>query len=528
MRGPLGSKKAADSPSATLTVHAELRPANMCRPRAPLVAIVCSGSRGDCQPFIALALELKGMGMGIKFYIDEEMLDIFVPFIPRDELFLLAHSKMQSYIRYNPEVRDCMATVDFLTFLRLLNSKAMLDVMVLDAKDLLRDAQESQPQLIVYNSCACFQGAAVAEALEIPSVMVTMQMMVAVSSKEAPPMLVSPEVKRFMPGCLIRLSWILLRALYARSEMIKHMDSEFRCKSLGVQPLTISQIKKLLFGRSPGCSVIVARSPLLSPPPDDWSDKDKRCITGALVLSREQQLEAWPVSVVLRAFLAGGDESNRPVYFGWGSMTAGSPARMVELAVRAVKAVDRRAVILAGWAQLSLAELKDCQADDVDDLVAYAEANIHFLSEDSVPHEWLFPQMAALVHHGGAGTTASALRSGVPSIITPCAFDQPEVAEKVEKAGVGIREQQFHRLTAKALTIALKRALSDTGMRDRAAAFGQQLCQEAGATAAALHVKQRLKAGTYNTDGRRAYRGSNLAPEAPEQSSTAPLLCPSK
>ena len=169
---------------------------------------------------------------------------------------------------------------------------------------------------------------------------------------------------------------------------------------------------------------------------------------------------------------------------------------MLEIAVRALMDVNRRGVILAGWAELNLEVLDASIASDASQLRQFAAKHVHFVLENSVPHEWLFPQMAALVHHGGAGTTASALRSGVPSIITPVAFDQPELASKVEQIGVGIRLAQLHFLQAQDLSKALHLVLHDDELRARAANFGRKLRDEDGAVSTAIHLVKQLDGTT--------------------------------
>jgi sterol 3beta-glucosyltransferase len=97
-----------------------------------------------------------------------------------------------------------------------------------------------------------------------------------------------------------------------------------------------------------------------------------------------------------------------------------------------------------------------------------------------VPHEWLFPRMRAIVHHGGAGTTGAALRAGVPSIVVPLGFDQPFWGRRVHALGVGPRPMSRRRLTASWLADAIRTAGGDTVMRARAASLGAGLQAERG------------------------------------------------
>jgi UDP:flavonoid glycosyltransferase YjiC (YdhE family) len=112
--------------------------------------------------------------------------------------------------------------------------------------------------------------------------------------------------------------------------------------------------------------------------------------------------------------------------------------------------------------------------------IARLETSANVLFVKDVPHSWLFPRMAAVVHHGGAGTTAAGLRAGIPSLVTPFMLDQFFWANKVVKLGVGPRMPDAKRLTADKLAQAIDIAVNDTAMRARAAAFGEKIRAENG------------------------------------------------
>merc|ERR1719210_2337466 len=102
-----------------------------------------------------------------------------------------------------------------------------------------------------------------------------------------------------------------------------------------------------------------------------------------------------------------------------------------------------RGVVLSGWAGLRGA-LPDSEPDAAE-LKAYLADHVFFT--DTAPHEWLFPQCAVIVHHGGVGTTAAALRSGVPSVITPVFADQFTCAFEMKKSGCGAGTKQLRKVT---------------------------------------------------------------------------------
>jgi UDP:flavonoid glycosyltransferase YjiC (YdhE family) len=114
---------------------------------------------------------------------------------------------------------------------------------------------------------------------------------------------------------------------------------------------------------------------------------------------------------------------------------------------------------------------------------------------EDVPHAWLFPRMAAMVHHGGAGTTGAGLRAGVPSIIAPFAADQPAWAERVVKLGVGLRAPSLGKLTAEKLAEAIQLAVTDSALRARAAALRGKIRAEEG-VARAIEIIERRAANS--------------------------------
>ena len=111
----------------------------------------------------------------------------------------------------------------------------------------------------------------------------------------------------------------------------------------------------------------------------------------------------------------------------------------------------------------------------------------------SIPHSWLFPRMAAVVHHGGVGTTAAGLAAGVPSIITPFFADQPFWGQRVYALGVGPQPIRRRQLTVGRLVEALERVMSDKVMREKAAALGERIRAEKGIEQAVRIIEQRFQ-----------------------------------
>lgn len=181
-------------------------------------------------------------------------------------------------------------------------------------------------------------------------------------------------------------------------------------------------------------------------------------------------MPSWRPSPELVAFLESGPP---PVSIGFGSMSTRDPAGLAEVAVGALRIAGRRGLLVSGWGGLAPSDLPH-------DVCLVRE----------VPHDWLFPRMAATIHHGGAGTTAAGLRAGVPAVVTPLFADQPFWAERVARLGVGARPIPLRKLAVERLATAIRRATNDQGMRERAAALGHRIRQEEGVGQAVALIEQ--------------------------------------
>ncbi len=203
------------------------------------------------------------------------------------------------------------------------------------------------------------------------------------------------------------------------------------------------------------------------PRPSDWPDEAH--VTGYWFIEHEP---AWQPPADLVAFLKSGPP---PVYIGFGSMANRRTAsEMTDLIVKALQLSGQRGLLATGWNGLS--------AD------SHLPETIYRL--DSAPHTWLFPQVSAVVHHGGAGTTAAGIRAGMPSIIVPHGVDQPMWGQRVAELGVGPQPIPRKQLTAERLAQAMT-ATTDKAMRAHAHALGQKIRAENG-VANAVQLIDRL------------------------------------
>ncbi|QXV56967.1 glycosyltransferase [Amycolatopsis sp. TNS106] len=209
-------------------------------------------------------------------------------------------------------------------------------------------------------------------------------------------------------------------------------------------------------------------SPTVFPRPRDWR-------RGMEVVGYwwAQRGKRWTPPAALTDFLAAGPP---PVFIGFGSMSPGEVERLADLATAALRKARLRGVIQAGWAQL------DARNDDV-------------LTIGAAPHDWLFPQMAAIVHHAGAGTTGAALRAGVPAVPVPVTIDQPFWASRIVALGVAPKAIPFCALTADGLADALRLAVTDPVHTAAARAVAAAVEREDGAGRVAKAVARLAERG---------------------------------
>jgi sterol 3beta-glucosyltransferase len=203
-------------------------------------------------------------------------------------------------------------------------------------------------------------------------------------------------------------------------------------------------------------------SPAVVPRPADWPAPVH--VTGYWWPARPP---GWQPPPQLVDFLAAGPP---PVFIGFGSMTP-NHERLHEVVAAAVKRAGVRAVVQSGWAELGAG------GDDI-------------LVVGDLPHDWLFPRTAAVVHHAGAGTTGAGLRAGVPAVPVPVLVDQPFWADRLHRLGVAPHPLPLPLLTADTLSDALRSCLDRPSHRHRATELAGRIRAEDGAAVVLSLVSQ--------------------------------------
>jgi UDP:flavonoid glycosyltransferase YjiC (YdhE family) len=217
-----------------------------------------------------------------------------------------------------------------------------------------------------------------------------------------------------------------------------------------------------------GQPYMMAYSEQILPRPADWPAHAE--VTGFWF---QDTPASWQPPDDLVRFIKAGPP---PVYAGFGSMSLANPKQTVQDVIAALDANNARGVIAAGWSEYRPTDLPE-----------------NVFTIDAMPHDWLLPQMAAAVHHGGAGTTGAALRAGIPQVVVPFLGDQFFWGLQVEKRGVGPKAVPNKQLTAKALGDAIGKTLNDRQMCQRAGEIGGHVRAENGLARAAQIIEKAVR-----------------------------------
>jgi UDP:flavonoid glycosyltransferase YjiC (YdhE family) len=237
---------------------------------------------------------------------------------------------------------------------------------------------------------------------------------------------------------------------------------------LDMEPLSPLALWGRLRGYRP--PTLYGYSAIVAPPADGQAHRQ---ITGYWFLDRAPR---WQPPAELATFLGSGPA---PIYIGFGSMMLGRDGdRITALIADALERAGQRGILYRGWGELGRMRLPPTM-----------------LAVDSIPHDWLFPQVRAVVHHGGAGVTAQALRAGVPAIGVPFLGDQLYWADRLAELGAGPEPIPRAQLSSARLAQAITNVIHSSSMRERAAEVGLRLKAERGVAGAVALIDSYLEIG---------------------------------
>jgi UDP:flavonoid glycosyltransferase YjiC (YdhE family) len=264
-----------------------------------------------------------------------------------------------------------------------------------------------------------------------------------------------------------RLSALVVQQVFWR--IFRSHQNRWRKTRLGLKPLPFRL--PLASMRKRGVPVLYGYSPTVIPIPDDWHETYTVC--GYWFPPPQEE---WTPPAAVADFLRAGPA---PLYVGFGSMASADPRRMTEIVLEALRITGHRAILASGWGGLTSGVLPDT-----------------VLPVKSAPHEWLFPRVAAAVHHGGAGTTAAALRAGIPSVVVSFFADQFFWGNRLHALGAGSRPLSQKNLTAAGLAEAILSATGSAALQSRCRELAQLISKEKGVPVAVEAVRRYLSEST--------------------------------
>lgn len=416
-------------------------------------------------PFAALGLGLRAAGHRVSLAT-----------FPAFEGFVREQGLEFRLISGDPEdiLRDlARGGVQPASLLRLLGGSVepLLEKNFAECLQACRDAD-----VVIYSQIAFF-GQQVAEALELPAIGAGLQPILSRTSRF--PSAILP----VGPGLEGALSRPYNRISYAAAEQLlwqplRGSVNRARQNVLGLAPLSFGGPFRRF--REEGWPVLYGWSPSLLPKPPDWPAN--LSVTGHWYLDRSA---GWEPPRELVDFIESGP---RPVCVGFGSTMLAEPDKTTGIVLEALRRSGERAVLLSGRGGLGNEDLGDEDLGYED--LGYEDLPDGVFVADEIPHEWLLPQMRAFVHHCSAGTTAAALRAGVPSVAVPFYGDQSLWAALIERAGAGERLPAA-RLTPQRLADALHQATSGESLA-AARTLGERVRDEDGVANAVRAFHQHL------------------------------------
>ncbi|QTE03001.1 glycosyltransferase [Streptomyces cyanogenus] len=407
------------------------------------VVIFAAGSRGDVQPCLALGRGLKRRGDTVRVIASHRYRGL----IAQAGLDFHSLSLDPTEIIASPEGQELLAGGrSAVRFVRGMHR--ILGPLI--ARMLSEVQTGAKGADLVLTPSLCFLGLHLSQYLEVPYAVIHFQPSQPSGAFPHPFL----PAARFLGAVGNRLSFYAVDLAFWL--VSRPAVNTWRREQLGLPAMSPLDP----FRHAPGTPVLCAFSPAVVPRPGDWGSSVH--LTGYWF----HEEPSWTPSPDLLAFLESGPP---PVYVGFGSMSSSDDG----VTGRVVRAALRRAGlrgVLTG----------DSATSDDDVLVV-----------DDVPHGWLFPRMAAVVHHGGAGTTAAALRAGVPSLVCPFFGDQPYWAERVHRLGAGPKPLPARHLTVPVLAERLRAVVRNSEYTEAARRLSRALHAEDG-VAEACRVLDRL------------------------------------
>uniref|UniRef100_A0A060T134 Sterol 3-beta-glucosyltransferase n=1 Tax=Blastobotrys adeninivorans TaxID=409370 RepID=A0A060T134_BLAAD len=411
------------------------------------------GSRGDVQPYIALAKGLMAEGHFVRIATHAEFKD-----------WVEGHGIEFREIAGDPgELMQIMVEHGSLSVTFLRDAAARFRSWI---DDLLRTSWEAcKGTDILIESPSAMAGIHIAEALEIPYFRAfTMPW---TRTRAYPHAFIVPEQK--MGGSYNYLTYVLFDNVFWKG--ISSQVNKWRKETLGLDRTNLDQMQQtkvpFLYNVSP--KVLI--------PPVDYNDWIK--VTGYWFLD-EGGKDFTPPEDLAEFINKAKKDKAKLVYIGFGSIVVSDAKELTKAVIKSVQKAGVRCILSKGWSD----RLDKKGASEVEVPLPKQVFQIK-----SAPHDWLFPLMDAAVHHGGSGTTGASLRAGLPTIVKPFFGDQFFYASRVEDLGVGIN---LKKLTVSSFSKALWEVTHNERIISKARAMGESIRAENGVAVAVETLYRQL------------------------------------
>ncbi|KAI5299894.1 Sterol 3-beta-glucosyltransferase, partial [Ascosphaera atra] len=437
-----GSSEASGYSQSVLFDDPRVSIINLKPPEPLRITCLTIGSRGDVQPYIALAKGLMAEGHHVKIATHAE----FEPWIRK-------HGIGFSPIDGDPAelMRICVENGMFTySFLKEASAKfrGWIDDLLTSAWKACRDDTD-----VLIESPSAMAGIHIGEALGIPYFRAfTMPW---TRTRAYPHAFAVPEHK--MGGAYNYMTYVMFDTFFWKA--IAWQINRWRKKQLGLSSTSLEKM------RQSEVPFLYNFSPSVVPRPLDFGDHVQ--VTGYWFLDETSN---WTPPMELVSFMEKAKtDGKKIVYIGFGSIVVTDPFALTKTIADAIQKSDVRCILSKGWSG------KLGHVPSREELDFKMPPEIYEVA--SVPHEWLFARVDAVAHHGGAGTTGASLRAGKPTIIKPFFGDQFFFGNRVEELGVGI---QMKKLNMGLLSRSLWEATRNERMRHKAAKLGEQIRSESG------------------------------------------------
>jgi len=433
------------------------------------VMIIAWGSRGDLQPVTSLAKTLKQEGREVLVFATPPATDLLQK---NDIDCIVAKENIEEFVEkmfgnVDPSDRSIGGLIKLAKFAKEhLGSEDYNTTQKADMQSAFSAAKDFKPDVLLCSNLLYGAFMSIGEALKIP--VLTFDLQINHPTREYPlfTMEVNKLPKFFNPLLHKIKSWVYPKTVKSKFDMMREIcDLPLNTYTDGspfkTWPHDLPQI----------CAV----SPSLCPQPADWPEQ--KLMSGWWFLSSASD---YTPPIELANFV-----KDKPVYIGFGSMK-GNPEfcqRLSTLAIKSLQLADIKGVLLGGWAGLTR-ETIDTSTEEGKKLYAWAQENIFEI--DSCPHDWLFPQCAAVVHHGGAGTLAAGIRAACPTIVCATQGDQPFYGSIVRSKGIGnyLGMIGTAKVTAETLAQSITSVTTDETIKTKAKSLSKLVLEEDGVASA--------------------------------------------